>query len=76
MSIPIAEEFANTLKKLNPLISFEVSKYNINSSPQWIDVRGANINGIKLPHGAILEGNDLLYSGFSIHLVVLPAMCC
>lgn len=68
--------FANMLKKLNPLLSFEVSNYNSHSVSQWIDVRGGNINGIKLPHGATLKDNDVLYNGFSIHLVLLPAMCC
>lgn len=76
MSILIAEEFANTLKKLNPLLSFEVSNYNTYSSAQWIDVRGVDINSIKLPPGAILESNNVLYNGFTIHLVPLPVLCC
>ena len=67
--------FANMLKELNPLLSFEVSKYNIYFGFQWIDVRGGNINEIKLPPGTMLKGNDVLYNGFSIHLVPLPDIC-
>lgn len=76
MSISTVERFANTLRGLNPLINLEVSNYNIYSSSQWIDLRGVDINSIKLPPGAFLKGNDVLYNGFSIHLVPLPAMCC